>query len=223
MGPLEDNRAAIREEYGLRDPRAMLKRIVALGPEGELTLPDGHVIRGAEVLGERRRGRKLVLLGDCCEAPHAVELGAGADLLVHEATNAYLPELGDKGGEDRLRRETFNHGHSTPEMAGEFARRLGAKSVLLTHFSQRYHPGNTKVMRLIAERAAAAAHLPNEDVAAAYDALAIPLWAPDRGKPKLPPEALAPPSREAQLQEQLERQRVWQEEMDQAGTNGAAW
>ena len=41
-------------------------------------------------------------------------------------------------------------------------------------------------------QAARAAQLPPHAVAAAYDALVVPLWAPDRDKPVLPPEALSP-------------------------------
>ena len=75
----------------MKDPRTLLKRVKALGVDGEMELPDGSVIRGRDVLGEARRGRKLVLLGDCCDASMSLELGSGCDMLVHEATNAYLP------------------------------------------------------------------------------------------------------------------------------------
>ena len=42
----------------------------------------------------------------------------------HEATNAYLPSFGDRGGYPKLERETFLHGHSTPQMAGRAAREV---------------------------------------------------------------------------------------------------
>ena len=82
-------------------------------------------------------------------------------------------------------------------MAGAFARAVGAKALLLTHFSQRYHPAAFPVMKQLMKQAAEAAELPVESVAAAYDTLSIPLWAPDREKPPLPPEALQPPPRHA--------------------------
>ena len=77
-------------------------------------------------------------------------------------------------------------------MAGRLARTIGARALLLTHFSQRYHPNAHAVMATIASQAARAAQLPPHAVAAAYDALVVPLWAPDRDKPVLPPEALSP-------------------------------
>ena len=126
------------------------------------------------------------------------------DLLVHEATNAYLPTWGDRGGAARLERETARHGHSTPQMAGRVARQMGARALLLTHFSQRYHPANPAAMRArtlllnhfsqryhpqqkalmacITRLAADAAGLDDGRVIAAYDALTLPVWQPDRGK-----------------------------------------
>ena len=194
---LEANRKAIFDLWGVRDPRALLKKVKALGMDGELALPDGQVLRGSELMGESRRGRKLVVLGDCCDASPCAQLARGADLLIHEATNAYLPTFGDRGGGEKLQRETYRRGHSTPQMAGEFARRVGARALLLTHFSQRYHPAAFKVMQTIAQQAADAARLPTNCVAAAYDTLSVPLWAPDRHKPPLPAEALAPAPRHA--------------------------
>ena len=193
---LEKNKHALREEMGIRDPRKLLGKIKDLGRDGEMELPDGSVIRGCDVLGEARRGRKVVVLGDCCDASLVADLADGADLLVHEATNAYLPQYGDAGGAGRLERETARHGHSTPQMAGRFGRRINARSILLTHFSQRYHPGNRGVMGAIAALAANEAGLPTNCVAAAYDGLTVPLWQPDRNKPLLPEEAFAMPSAE---------------------------
>ena len=104
------------------------------------------------------------------------------DLLVHEATNAYLPTWGDRGGAARLERETARHGHSTPQMAGRAARAVGARALLLTHFSQRYLPHVTPMIDQIREMAAGEAGLPLERTHAAYDSLVVPIWQPDREK-----------------------------------------
>ena len=200
MPLLERNRVAIREEMGFRDPRKLLGVIKGLGAHGTLDLPDGSVIRGSDVLGETRRGRKVAVLGDCCDASLLAEQARGADLLVHEATNAFLPQFGDKGSAAALERETARHGHSTPQMAGRFGRRIDARAIILTHFSQRYHPANRGVMSAIAGMCAAEAQLPTDCVASAYDGLMVPLWQPDRNKPALPEDAFAPPSPQQQQQ-----------------------
>ena len=192
---LEANRDGIKEEYGLRDPRALMKKVKLLGPTDTLPLPDGTELKGSEVIGAARRGRKLVVLGDCCDASLCVELGQGADLVVHEATNAFLPRFGDPGTDESVERETARHGHSTPQMAGRLARRMGARALVLTHFSQRYHPSNLPIMRAIARLASRESGLPADCVASAHDGLVLPLWQPDREKPPLPPDALTAPDR----------------------------
>ena len=189
------NRQAIKDEWGVRDPRALLKKVKELGREEEMRLPDGTTILGREVLGEPRRGRKVVLLGDCCDASLCAHLAQGADLLVHEATNAYLPTYGDTGGGEALERTTIAHGHSTPQMAGRTAARFGARALLLTHFSQRYHPAQRGVMRAIKKLALGSSSLPDDSVATAHDALTVPVWQPDRAKPMLSlDEHEAPPT-----------------------------
>ena len=176
------NADAIRAEWGVRDPRSLLKRVAALGPSERLVLPDGHALVGSEVLGEARKGRKVVVLGDCSDCSLATPIAYGADLLCHEATNAYLPRWGDTGGFGRHERDTISHGHSTPQMAGRAARAVGARALLLTHFSQRYLPHVTPMIDQIREMAAGEAGLPLERTHAAYDSLVVPIWQPDREK-----------------------------------------
>ena len=98
-------------------------------------------------------------------------------MLVHEATNAYLPGL-DKGTtRDAIRRASASHGHSTPEMAGAFARRLNAKRLVLNHFSPRYKGDNHRTsiynMLQIEEQAARAASMAIGDVVAAWDLMSL--------------------------------------------------
>jgi ribonuclease Z len=94
-------------------------------------------------------GRKVVVLGDTYDASGCVGLSQRADLVVHESTNAYLPTLDDSQAEgkkrdgvlisrDSVRATAREHGHSTPEVAGEFARAVGAKGLVMNHLSVKY-------------------------------------------------------------------------------------
>jgi ribonuclease Z len=98
-----------------------------------LTLTDGRVITPAQVLGEPRPGRKLVLTGDTAPSDSVVEAALGADLLVHEAT--FCEEEADRA------RETE---HSTALEAARIARDAGVTLLALTHLSSRYGAGDVE-------------------------------------------------------------------------------
>ncbi|KAG0655150.1 hypothetical protein C6P46_001142 [Rhodotorula mucilaginosa] len=95
--------------------------------------------------------------GACDEAARRV------DLVVHESTNAYLPTLDEsqsplkttKGNQSHEENTESNslpplhslesvtalaqsHGHSTPQVAGRFARSIRAQQLVLNHLSVRY-------------------------------------------------------------------------------------
>lgn len=103
-----------------------------------VTLPDGIVLEPPP----RRPGRKVVILGDTFDPSRIIKLGEGADILIHEATNAYLPGIDPTTKEDETERsveeKTKSRGHSTPQMAGAVACRIRAKKLILNHFSARY-------------------------------------------------------------------------------------
>jgi len=82
-----------------------------------------------ESLGDTlvRPGRKMVLLGDTCDSTAIANAAHGCDVISHEATYS-------RGMEEKAAVAT----HSTSEQAGEFARRIRAKALVLTHFSARY-------------------------------------------------------------------------------------
>jgi ribonuclease Z len=103
-------------------------------------------------------------LGDTYDPSPIAEIAANADLLIHEATNAHLPGVDADTKEDDtfkiVEERAKSRGHSTPQMAGAFATRIGAKLLILNHFSSRY-PGNDhiaeeakKVMTAISDLAA---------------------------------------------------------------------
>ena len=123
---------------GVNKPHDILKE---LKKGKDIELANG-VIRARDCTGDTKIGRKIVILSDTCDSRRAASLAAGATTVVHEATNAYLPEFDPS---DRTKSEhlvlsrTISRGHSTPQMAGAFAQAVEAESLILTHFSARYN------------------------------------------------------------------------------------
>lgn len=67
------------------------------------------------------------------------EVASNATVLIHEATNAYDSDAKKKfNSYHRHEYDTISHGHSTPQMAAAFAKKINAKRLILTHFSSRY-------------------------------------------------------------------------------------
>ncbi|KAL0049373.1 hypothetical protein WJX82_000641 [Trebouxia sp. C0006] len=85
----------------------------------------GYVFQ--EKASQTQPGRKVVLLGDTCDSEAIVGPGMGADLVSHEATFSAGME-----------KKAHVAQHSTAPMAGAFARKIRAKALVLTHFSNRY-------------------------------------------------------------------------------------
>jgi ribonuclease Z len=96
--------------------------------DGEpVELEDGTVVEPEQVVGDPRPGRTVVYTGDTRPTDRTVEVAAGADLLIHDATFA-------SDNEKRARRTA----HSTAEAAAELADRAGATRLALVHVSSRY-------------------------------------------------------------------------------------
>ncbi|KAI0480185.1 hypothetical protein GGR56DRAFT_624947 [Xylariaceae sp. FL0804] len=72
-------------------------------------------------------GLRVAYSGDCRPSDAFVEIGRGATLLIHESTF-----------DDALAGDARAKKHSTTSEAVGVGRRMGARRVLLTHFSQRY-------------------------------------------------------------------------------------
>ncbi|HEX8245449.1 MAG TPA: ribonuclease Z [Longimicrobium sp.] len=88
---------------------------------------DGRTITPADVVGEPRHGRKLVISGDTRPCQATRDIALNADLLIHEATFA----------QDEAERAAHT-GHSTAREAAEVAASAGVLRLVLTHFSPRY-------------------------------------------------------------------------------------
>ncbi|TVY85552.1 Ribonuclease Z [Lachnellula suecica] len=72
-------------------------------------------------------GFKVAYSGDCRPSNEFVKIGQGATLLVHEATF-----------DDELQGDAIAKKHSTTAEALDIGKRMKARRILLTHFSQRY-------------------------------------------------------------------------------------
>ncbi|NDJ19553.1 ribonuclease Z [Myxacorys almedinensis] len=96
-----------------------------------VTLADGRTINGKDLCGSTEMGRKVIYCTDTVYCEAAVELAHDADVLIHEATFAHQEA-----------EMAFQRLHSTSTMAAQVALAAQVKSLILTHFSPRYAPGN---------------------------------------------------------------------------------
>lgn len=138
---VESNLQALTKLPGLeKDPKKIYAILKNMKPNECYKLPDGQIIRQKDVSEPIIHGRKVVIMGDTCSGEFMAPLAKNCSVLVHEATNSFVHTI------DRIRfksaeqheQATISHGHSTPQMAGRFAKQIGAKMMLLTHFSPRY-------------------------------------------------------------------------------------
>jgi ribonuclease Z len=168
---------------GVFDPARAQELGVTPGPDFG-RLQRGETVDGVQpdqVMGEARRGRKLVITGDTAPCAMTRLVAWEADLLVHEAT--FLDEEAQRAAETR---------HSTARGAGELAAEAAVGMLALTHVSPRY---GGRELRDEA-RAAFSSHLGGESaqrviVPRDFDRVEIPL--PERGAPAHVKAADRPP------------------------------
>jgi len=144
---------------------------------GEAVTVDGRAVQPKEVVGEARRGRKLVVTGDTVPTDTTRAMAHGADLLVHEAT--FTTEEAERAAET---------GHSTARGAAELAAAAEVTLLALTHLSPRYPPD---VLRAEAREVFEATIVPRD-----FDRVEIPF--PERGapvhvRPERDPQSTVPP------------------------------
>jgi ribonuclease Z len=145
----------------------------------DVTVASGRTVTPAEVLGEPRPGRKLVLTGDTMPSPLVVSAAHGADLLVHEAS--FLAEEAERA------RETM---HSTAADAADVARMAQVRLLALTHVSPRYFgPELADEARQV---------FPDTVVPRDFDLIEVPF--PERGAPRLVRSGARPPRPEPEPQ-----------------------
>jgi ribonuclease Z len=95
----------------------------------------GRTVRLAE-FSARRRGQRFAFVMDTGVCDNAVALADGVDLLAVEAT--YLEE------HSALAEQNL---HLTAVQAGRIAKEAGVRTLLLTHFSERYTPADDERFR----------------------------------------------------------------------------
>jgi ribonuclease Z len=124
---------------------------------------DGQV-RPEQVMGDPRRGRKVVVTGDTAPCEMTRVAAHEAELLVHDGSFA----------DDELER-AVETGHSTARQAAELAREAGVKLLTLVHVSSRY---DVRDVLAQARDAFSATEAPRD-----FDLVEIPF--PERGEPRL--------------------------------------
>ncbi|KAI6038978.1 beta-lactamase-like protein [Pisolithus marmoratus] len=120
----------------------------ARGRLGDVVVDAGPIIHRVPCLGYVFREpsfphRKLAMLGDTCDASSIIPLltSPSPSLLVHEATDAFISSEIDpqaKRSREEVEQKVSARGHSTPAMAGEFAKRVGAERLILNHIGSRF-------------------------------------------------------------------------------------
>ena len=120
-----------------RRPKFIREKAIALGvipgpdfgklQQGNPVKVGDIIIQPEQVLGEERKGRKIVYSGDTTPSESMVEFAKDADLLIHEST--FEGAYGDKA---------YEMGHSTSVQAAEIAKKANVKRLILTHVSTRY-------------------------------------------------------------------------------------
>jgi ribonuclease Z len=90
-------------------------------------LEDGRKITPEMVLGEPRKGRKIVISGDTRPIKEMVDFAKNADVLIHEATF-----------DSTLKDISIEYGHSTAMQAAMIAKDAKVEKLFLNHISPRY-------------------------------------------------------------------------------------
>ena len=133
---------------------------------GEAVPGAAGTVEPAEVMGDSRPGRTVVITGDTAPAPATAAAADGADLLIHDSSFA-----------DAEVARAAETGHSTARQAATLAAEARVKLLALVHISSRYHVG--AVLDEAKEEF--------ESVVAPRDFDEVELPFPERGEPRLVP------------------------------------
>lgn len=102
--------------------------------DGHEVIIDGRTVLPSQVLGEKRKGKKIGISGDTRPTKKLEEFFGDCDYLVFDST--FVDELKDKA---------LKTHHSTALEAATLAKNANVKNLILTHFSARYDDENILV------------------------------------------------------------------------------
>jgi ribonuclease Z len=154
------------ERPGRFDPKEAARLGVSPGPDFK-RLQSGETVNGVspdQVMGETRRGRKIVISGDTAPSEMTRVAAHEAQLLVHDASFA-----------DEEVARAAETGHSTGRQAAELAAAAGVELLALVHVSSRY---DIRAVLAEAKEAFEPTIAPRD-----FDLVEIPF--PERGAPRL--------------------------------------
>jgi ribonuclease Z len=155
---------------GRFDPAEAERLGVSAGPDfkrlqgGEVVSGSAGPVEPAQVMGEARAGRKVVISGDTAPCEMTRVAAHQAQLLVHDSS--FADEEVERAAET---------GHSTGRQAAELGAAAGVDILALVHISSRY---DVRAVLAEAREAFAGAIAPRD-----FDLVEIPF--PERGKPRL--------------------------------------
>ncbi|KAJ7063068.1 beta-lactamase-like protein [Mycena amicta] len=115
-------------------------------PLGDIVVDAGPILHRDPCLGyifseTDSPRRQIVILGDCYDASPMIPLCQKPALVIHEATDACIPreiQPSNKRTPDTVLKTALARGHSIPQMAGEFAKAVGAEKLVLNHIGGRF-------------------------------------------------------------------------------------
>ena len=93
--------------------------------KGKSVIVDDNIIMPEQVLGERRKGLKVIFTGDTAECDSMIEAARGADLMICDATY----------GQNEQAELAVSHGHMNFSQAAMTAKNAGVKQLWLSHYS----------------------------------------------------------------------------------------
>ncbi|KIM25064.1 hypothetical protein M408DRAFT_331380 [Serendipita vermifera MAFF 305830] len=141
---LDANASSLLIHNRVRNPRSLLRTLLV--ERKPVHLPDGTTLEPPRL---DMPGRKVVILGDTSDSSAMVPIAMDASVLVHESTNMFIPKhvadkvrgVSSRGTVESVRNKAIGRGHSTADMAGEFAAKIRARRLFLNHFSTMLCPG----------------------------------------------------------------------------------